>query len=166
MIENLIDILRGMLSPELVTIFVAMLPIAELRGALPIAITIFKMEPLKAYGLSVLGNMVPVIPILLILDPLSKWLSRRSSIFKRFFDWLFERTRRRGGAVEKYEALGLVLFVAIPLPITGAWTGCIASLIFGIRFRYALPAISAGILIAGIVVGLASLGLINLWGIL
>ena len=67
--------------------------------------------------------------------------------------------------IERYEALGLVLFVAIPLPVTGAWTGTVAAFIFGVRFRYALPAVVGGILIAGVVVTLASLGVISVFGL-
>ncbi|MFQ6092637.1 MAG: COG2426 family protein, partial [bacterium] len=118
----------------------------------------------EAYLWAVTGNFVPVIPLLLFLEPASNWL-RRYRIFDGFFSWLFARTRRRGRLVERYEALGLVLFVAIPLPVTGAWTGTVAAFIFGIRFSYALPAVLGGILIAGVVVTLASLGVISVFGL-
>ena len=114
--------------------------------------------------LSYLG-FVGIIPLLLFLEPISSFLSRRSAVCRRFFDWLFARTRRRGRVVERYEAIGLILFVAIPLPVTGAWTGTVAAFLFGVRFRYALPAIITGILIAGTVVTLASLGVITLWSL-
>ena len=90
---------------------------------------------------------------------------RRYKLWDRFFTWLFERTRRRGRLVERFEALGLVLFVAVPLPVTGAWTGCVAAFIFKIPLKLALPAIISGIMIAGTVVTLASLGMITIWGI-
>jgi uncharacterized membrane protein len=114
--------------------------------------------------LAVVGNASPVAPLLLGLGPLSNVL-RRWAIFDRFFTWLFARTRRRGGLVEKYEALGLIPFVAVPLPVTGAWTGAVAAFVFGVRFWYALPAILAGILIAGVVVAAACAGVISIWGI-
>ncbi len=129
----------------------SMLPIAELRGALPWGILVGKVPFWKAYPLAVLGNLVPIVPLLLLLDPLSTAL-RRIPLFDRFFEWLFERTRRRGTVVERYEALGLMIFVAIPLPVTGAWTGTVAALLFGIPFRKALLAISAGVCIAGAIV--------------
>ncbi|HEX30369.1 TPA: ligand-binding protein SH3, partial [Candidatus Poribacteria bacterium] len=72
--------------------------------------------------------------------------------------WLFARTRRRGKSVERYGAVGLSFFVAIPLPVTGAWTGCIAAFLFGIRFKYALPAVIAGVMMAGIVVSILTFG--------
>ena len=142
---------------ELSVILVAALPVSELRGAIPLGIA-GGMPVLKTYLLAVAGNMIPVIPLLLFLEPVSGKL-RRFRVWDRFFEWLFGRTRRRGKMVEKYEALGLALFVAIPLPVTGAWTGCVAAFLFGIKLRYALPAIICGVLVAGIIVTLLSLGI-------
>jgi uncharacterized membrane protein len=143
----------------------AMLPISELRGAIPWAVA---PPPIggglpwyTAYFWAVLGNLVPVPPLLLLLGPLSQRLSRHPW-GDRFFTWLFARTRRRGGAVEKYETLGLLLFVAIPLPVTGAWTGTVAAFIFGIRFRWALPAIAGGVCVAGVIVTLVTQGILGL----
>ena len=150
--------------PELVTLVLAALPVSELRGAIPYAMTVGGMGWQKAFVLSVIGNFLPVLPILLLLESVSNWL-RRYPLWDRFFTWLFERTRRKGRLVERFEAVGLVLCVAIPLPVTGAWTGCVAALIFKIPLKFALPAIFCGILIAGTVVTLASLGLITFWGI-
>jgi len=151
-------------SPELITVLLAALPISELRGAIPYAITVGGMGWQKAFVLSVVGNFLPVLPILLFLESVSNRL-RRHPRWDRFFSWLFERTRRKGRLVERFEALGLVLFVAVPLPVTGAWTGCVAAFIFKIPLRLALPAILCGILIAGTVVTLASLGVISVWGL-
>jgi uncharacterized membrane protein len=152
------------LPPEWVVVLMAMLPIVELRGAIPWA-----LHPAggalgwkEAYLLAVAGNLIPVVPLLALLGRISNFLSRYRYT-KRFFDWLFTRTRKRGGIVEKYRALGLCMFVAIPLPVTGAWTGTAAALVFGIPFRYALAGIVGGVLIAGVVVTLASLGVISLW---
>ena len=151
-------------SPELVTLLLAALPISELRGAIPYAITVGGMGWKKAFALSVVGNFLPVLPILLFLESVSNRLRRHRS-WDRFFSWLFERTRRKGRLVERFEALGLVLFVAVPLPVTGAWTGCVAAFLFKIPLKLALPAIFCGILIAGTVVTLASLGVISVWGL-
>ncbi len=164
MIEEIVVALSG-IPKEIITCFIAMLPISELRGAIPWALA---SPPVgggltwqEAYVFAVIGNFIPVIPILLLLGPLSNWLSSRSKMFERFFTWLFNRTRSRSSLIEKYEALGLTAFVAIPLPVTGAWTGCVAAFIFGIHFKYAIPSIIAGIIIAGIIVTLASLGVIE-----
>ena len=155
MIESVLDFLNG-LPNEIVIIIIAAMPISELRGAIPIAYGVMEMPITKAVLLSYLGNILPVIPLLVLLEPVSKRL-RHFHIWRRFFDWIFERTRKRAKVVQKYEALGLILFVAIPLPVTGAWTGCMAASLFKIRFRYAFPAICIGVLIAGVVVTVLTL---------
>jgi uncharacterized membrane protein len=152
------------ISPKILTVIFAALPIAELRGAIPYALTEGGLNWHEAYILAVIGNFIPVIPILLLLEKVSNWLMRYR-LWNRFFTWLFERTRRKGKVVERFEALGLVLFVAIPLPITGAWTGCVAAVLFKIPLVLAVPAILCGILIAGTVVTLAMLGVFSFWGI-
>jgi uncharacterized membrane protein len=153
----------GSLPEEVVIFAMAMFPIVELRGAIPWAFKFAPSVPLiTTYLLAVVGNFAPVIPILILLGPVSKYL-RKVPILDRFLTWLFARTRRRGGLVEKYEAVGLAMFVAIPLPITGAWTGALAAFIFGIRVRYAVVSIICGILTAGVVVTLACKGVLGLW---
>lgn len=150
------------LPPELTVILIATLPVFELRGAIPVAMSVYSMAPGEAFLLGVLGNIVPVVPLLLLLGPVSEFLSRHSRLFDRFFTWLFARTRRKVEAkYEKYGAIALIPFVAIPLPVTGAWTGCAAAFVFGIRFRYSLPAIIAGILISGTVVTLITTGALS-----
>ncbi|TGC09656.1 COG2426 family protein [Methanolobus halotolerans] len=136
----------------LATIIISTLPVAELRGAIPVAIGVYGMSPASAYLLAVLGNMLPVIPLLLFLEPVSTYL-RKYRLFDMFFSWLFERTRRNHTErFEKYGILALTLFVAIPLPVTGAWTGCAAAFVFGIRFKHAFPAVLAGVMVAGLIV--------------
>ena len=154
MIEN-ITIALSSLPKEIAVFIISMLPISELRGAIPFGIS-------QGLGLKIVipiaiaGNLVPVIPILFLLEPVSEYL-RRFGIFKRFFDWLFERTRKKAHLVERYEILGLILFVAIPLPVTGAWTGAVAASLFKIRLRYAFLAIAIGVCIAAIIVTAISL---------
>jgi uncharacterized membrane protein len=145
-------------------ILMAMIPFGELRTSIPVAITVYNMGAAQAFVLSVIGNMLPVIPLLLFLDPVSNRL-RRYSIFDRFFTWLFARTRRYSDRMEKYGALGLAPFVAIPLPVTGAWTACAVAFVFGIRFRYAFPAVLAGVLIAGTIVTLSCMGVLAIIGL-
>ncbi len=150
MIESILAFLNG-LPKEIITIIIAALPISELRGAIPVGHLALKMPIFKTLILAYTGNMLPVIPLLILLEPVSERL-RRFHLLRKFFDWLFERTKKRAEMVERYEALGLILFVALPLPITGAWTGCVAASLFKIKFRYAFPAIFVGVLIAGIIV--------------
>ncbi len=143
-------------SKELVVLIISMLPILELRGALPVAINLFHFPWYYALPLAIIGNLLPVPFILLFLNVVSRFLSK-TGFFKRRLHWLFERTRRRGRIIERYERIGLVLFVAIPLPVTGAWTGSLAAVLFGLKFRHALLSIFIGVFIAGIIVTCLSL---------
>jgi len=135
-----------------------MLPIFELRGSIPLALGSFDMTWWQAYFISIIGNMIPVPLIILFLRHFIKYM-RRIKVFDRFFNWLFERTRRKTGAkLEKYEEVALILFVAIPLPVTGAWTGAIAAWLFDMEFKKSLLYIFIGVLIAGVVVTLVWYG--------
>lgn len=147
---HIISALQGM-PRELAVVLISTLPVSELRGAIPWAVLVMNMPLAKVYLLAVLGNLVPVIPLLLLLNRLTEWLGR-FPVFRRPLDWWFASVERRGRVVEKYGAIGLTLFVAIPLPITGAWTGCVAAMLFKKKFRYALPAIVCGVLLAGVIV--------------
>ncbi len=142
----------------LVTLIFAALPISEVRGAIPLAIGVYGFSPLEAYLLSVFGNILPIIPLLLFLGPVSDIL-RRFSLGDRFFTWLFARTRRR--YIQDHENFGLTalaIFVAIPLPMTGAWTGCAIAFLLGFRFWPAFTAIVVGVLIAGAIVTATVMG--------
>ncbi len=155
--ERLVSYLDSRNIPkELIVTIVSMLPIVELRGAIPVGIVTLGLPWWSAYGWAVVGNLIPVVPLLLFLGALSRAMSRAKGS-SRVLPWLLERTRSRSRIVEQYESLGLMLFVAIPLPVTGAWTGSLAAFLFGLRFRRALPAIALGVVIAGVVVTLLSL---------
>ena len=159
MIQGILEALSG-LPRELVAFIVSALPIAELRGGIPVA-TGMGMGWREAFIVCAAGNFAPIVPIVFLLEPVARFL-RRWRPLDRFLTALFARTRRRSRIVERYEALGLIVFVAIPLPVTGAWTGALAAYLFGVRPRYALPAIALGILIAGVVVTLATQGVLHL----
>ena len=148
-------------SEQITTFLVAMLPIAELRGAIPLAMGIYKMSATSAFFWSVLGNVISVDLVLWLLEPVSKFLSHKNYFWNRFFSWLFAKTRKKHShKFEIWGALALIAFVAIPLPFTGGWSGAVAAFVFGIEFKKALPLITLGILIAGIIVTLASLGVL------
>ena len=131
-------------------------PISELRGAIPWAILKHHFPWYYAFLLAVIGNLLPVPFILLFLNTFSRLLSK-IGIFEKMLHWLFERTRQRGKIVERYGWIGLALFVAIPLPITGAWTGSLIAVLFGLKFKHAFLSIFIGILIAGVIVTCATL---------
>ncbi|MGD9118280.1 MAG: small multi-drug export protein [Dehalococcoidia bacterium] len=175
MVEQLI---QAGIPRELIVIIISALPVLELRGALPVAINILHIPWYWSFLLVIIGNLLPVPFILLFLESVAKGISRLDS-GKRLVDWLFRRTRKRGRIIERYERIGLTLFVAIPLPFTGAWTGSIAAFLFGLKFYRSLLLIFFGIIIAAVIVtilcllgwlgaviagvGLASLVVIGLW---
>lgn len=143
-------------------LLLSMSPISELRGAIPLGIGIYGYSPAQTYLLAVFGNLLPVIPLLLFLGPVSDFLMR-FAIGKRFFTWLFSRTYRR--YIQNHENFGLAaltLFVAVPLPVTGAWTGCAIAFLLGLEARRAFPAIALGVMIAGLVVTVTVVGITSL----
>ncbi len=157
----LISILNS-IPPWLAIILIAAMPIGELRLSIPIAMFAYNFDPLTAFFLSITGNMLPVIPLLLYLEPVSNFL-RGWKTWDAFFTWLFTRTHRNHSAnFEKYGSIGLALFVGVPLPATGAWTGCAAAFVFGFKFRNAILAIFAGVLLAGIIVTILAIAGKNL----
>lgn len=143
-------------SRDWAVFFTSWLPFIELRGAIPLGISL-GISPVKVFLLGVIGNAVPVIPLLFLLNPVREFLITHSRLMARFFTWLYERTIRKSDKVEKYGALGLILFTAVPFPTTGAWTASLAAVIFKIKFKYAFPAIMLGIVLAGIIVTLTSI---------
>lgn len=131
----------------------AMVPIGELRVAIPLGLTTFGLGVVETYIISVIGNMIPIIFIVFLLDPVSKFLMKHSKFFNWFFNWLFKRTHtKHSKRFETLEEVALVTFVAIPLPVTGAWSGAAAAFVFGIPPKKSLPLIFLGVLIAGAIV--------------
>lgn len=154
-------LLNSGVPKELIVIIISALPILELRGALPVAINLFHMPWYWAFFLALVGNLIPVPIILLFLDYLVKIISKLPS-GKRMVNWVLERTKARSRIILKYERIGLIIFVAIPFPLTGAWTGAIAAFLFGMKFHLAFLAILCGLIIAGaIVTSLCLLGWIG-----
>lgn len=143
------------------TIGVSMIPVLELRAAIPFGLAL-GLSPQLAYIVSVLGNLLPVPAIMLLLRRVFQWL-RRWPWWAGKINRLEERARAKGRVVRKYSLVGLVLLVAVPLPGTGAWTGALVASIMRIRIRTALPFILLGLLIAGAITLAVSLGVIHLW---
>jgi uncharacterized membrane protein len=141
-----------------------MTPISELRGAIPVALSVYHLSPLQTYLLAVLGNMIPVFILVWFWQNLSQFLAEHSHFFKKLFSWIFTRTEKRTSKkFEIYGSLALILFVAIPLPFTGAWTGTICAFLFKVSYWKAIGLILIGVLISGLVVTAASLGIISLF---
>lgn len=136
-------------------VLLGMTPFGELRAAIPAGFFAFGLPLWQAYLLAVLGNLIPIAPLLLFFEKFVEYLGHRWYWTNRFFAWLFERTRRQHDSHFHYwqwAPLALFIFVAIPLPFTGAWSGALAAIVFGIPFRQAFLSIFLGVLAAGGVV--------------
>jgi len=136
----------------LMVMLLAMMPISELRGAIPYGILVAKLDPLLVFVISIIFNFLPV-PFLLIFLHKIEEIAMRWKPTKKFIEKYFGRVRRRASKkVEIYEEIALILFVAVPLPITGAWTGSVIAYLFDLDFKKSLLTIFLGILIAGVIV--------------
>ena len=172
------ELLSSGFPAEAIVFVISALPVVELRGALPVAINLFHLPWYQALYLTIIGNMLPVPFLLLFLESLAKVISRTDT-GKKLVDWVFQRTRQHMGVIEKYERIGLMLFVAIPLPGTGAWTGSVAAFLCGLKFNRAFLSITCGVITCGAIVtslcligwvgaviaglGLSILAIIGLW---
>lgn len=134
----------------LLTILIAMVPVIELRGAIPIGVA-NGLEPWFATLLAVIGNLIPIPFILLLLTKIFDWL-RDKKYTKKMIAWLEKKAEKNRKKVDKYGWLGLIILVAIPLPGTGAWTGALVASCFKMKFKPSMLAIIAGVIIAAIIV--------------
>lgn len=160
--DQLVALLDG-LPPWLSVMLLAALPIVELRGAIPLALLYYKLPLAEAVILSIVGNLIPVYFLLLFLGPVERYL-RRWPMWDRFFTKLFDRTvRKLDDSVKRYEAWALALFVGIPLPVTGAWTGTAAAHAFGLGRWRSFGAIAAGVVLAAVIVTLIVVSGQALW---
>ncbi len=149
------------MSPYLKVFLLAMAPISELRGAIPLGIIKYHLPWLKVFLVAFLGNMLPVVFFLIFLGKISDFLKKKIGFFEKFWLWLLANSYKRHK--KKFEILGslaLITLVAIPLPLTGGWTGALASFVFRVKFRSAVILISLGVFIAGIIMTLLSLKII------
>jgi uncharacterized membrane protein len=161
--EDLANFL-GIFPDWFIVVFISMLPFVELRGSIPVAIGVYGMDPVYAFVISVIGNLIPVPFILLLLGKVEKWLSSRYKRWDRLFKWLFKRTRDRASdSIQKYEMIGLALYVAIPLPVTGAWTGALIAYVFNLDLKRSFISITAGVIVAGIIITMVMVGVISFW---
>ncbi len=141
---------------ELWAFLISMLPIVEIRGALPVALA-SGIPPLLAFPLTIIGNMIPVPFILLFIRPIFNWLKKREKV-KGIIQKLEDKAFSKSDKIAKYNVIGLILFVGIPLPGTGAWTGALIAALLDMRLKIAIPAIFLGVLLASVIVGTISLG--------
>ena len=142
----------------LATFLISMVPVIELRGALPIGVGM-GLSPVTALVVSIIGNMVPVPFIIIFIRRILNWMHRFEK-FDRIATKLEDKAAKGGEKIVKYEMFGLFLLVAVPLPGTGAWTGSLVAAFFNLRLRNAVPVIFAGVVAAGIVVFLVTYGVV------
>ena len=143
------------------TFLIAMLPVVELRGAIPVGVGMLGRRALPSvYLAAVLGNMLPVPFIIVYIRRIFQWLRRRSRRLDGLVTRLETKAHLKGRMVTRYKYLGLCILVAIPLPGTGAWTGALVAAFLDMRLRSAVPAIFLGVVIAGILVSLVTGGVI------
>ncbi len=150
------------LSPEMVIFIISLLPVIELRGGL-IAAALLGVKWYVALPICVAGNMLPIPFVLLFLRRVFKWL-RKIRWLQKPIDALEARARKRGKRIQTGTLIGLILFVGIPLPGTGAWTGALAADLFDIRLSHSLPAIGLGVLLAGAIMLVLSYFVPGLFG--
>ncbi|HCC23286.1 TPA: ligand-binding protein SH3 [Candidatus Falkowbacteria bacterium] len=154
------------LPHELATFLLAIIPLTEVRASIPVAMGLFKMSAWSAFFWSILGSVFITFVLVYSLDLATKFLRPRFRWADKFFSWLFERTRKKfEGKYLTYGEIALVIFVAIPLPLTGVWTGAAAAYLFGVEKKKAFWLVSLGTIIAGIIVTLVSIGGLAVFGL-
>lgn len=154
-----VETLGGKISKELIVFIISMVPILELRGGL-LAASVMNIEIVRAIWLCVIGNIIPVPFILLLITPIFNWL-KQTDTFRPMVEKLENRAMSKKDQIEKYQFWGLVLFVGIPLPGTGAWTGSLIASLLGMKFKKAFPAVILGIIMATVIMSIVSYGLLG-----
>lgn len=139
------------------TMLMAMVPVIELRGAIPFGVAA-GISVKQALIFAIIGNLIPIPFILLFLRKVFLWMRKISPGFENIVEKLESRAKSKKGIVDKYEIIGLIILVAIPLPGTGAWTGALVATVLDIRMRRTLPAITVGVIIAGTLVSVITYG--------
>ena len=158
--DYLVGVFQGKIPEELIVFIISMLPVVELRGGM-IAAKLLDVEFIKAFIICYLGNILPIPFILLFIRRIFNFLKRFSAT-EKLVEKLEAKTEKNKEKVMKYEAWGLLLFVAIPFPGTGGWTGALMAALLDIRFKRALPIIALGVLIAGFIMSGLTYGLFQM----
>lgn len=153
------EALTGKISKEMIVFIISMVPLLELRGGL-LAASFMNIDIVRAIWYCVIGNIIPVPFILLLITPIFNWL-KQTRTFRPMVEKLENRAMGKSEQIEKYQFWGLVLFVGIPLPGTGAWTGSLIASLLGVKFKKAFPAVLLGIVMATVIMSVVSYGLLG-----
>ena len=157
---NIFGFLKAVpLGREITVFIISLMPILELRGGL-IAASLLDLNPIIAYIVSIIGNILPIPFILWFMKKILDWM-RDSKHFSKIAKWLDKKVDKRKGQLEKYGYLGLVLFVGIPLPGTGAWTGCLIASVLNMDKKKSFIAALIGVVMASIIMMIISYGLLK-----
>ena len=164
-INSIIKLFSGLTAlkfgKELIVFIISILPILELRGGL-IAALLLNVSPLTGYIVSIIGNTLPVPFILLFINKILDWMGKsKIKWMNKLSKWLDKKARKHKDSIEKYGYLGLTLFVGVPLPGTGAWTGCLAASVLNMDKKKSFISIMLGIIMASIIMMLISYGLLK-----
>ena len=160
--EAILEWMNHSASGELFyTMLMSMVPVVELRGGIPFGVAL-GLDIWPAYIAAVIGNMIPVPFIIIFIRRIFQWMRVHMPRLNNLVDKLEKKAHLKGRMVTKYKYLGLMIFVAIPLPGTGAWTGALAAAFLDMRLRKALPAIFLGVLIAGVLISALTFGVTSL----
>ena len=143
---------------EILVFIISLLPILELRGGL-IAAALLGLDPIPSYIISIIGNLLPIPFILLLINKILNWM-RKSKHLKKIASWLDSKVEKHKGQIEKYGYLGIILFVGIPLPGTGAWTGSLIASVLNMDKKKTFLAVIVGVFIASIIMMLLSYGIL------
>ena len=141
------------------TLVTAMMPILEIRGAIPVGVA-SGLDPWLAFAVGFVGNMLPIPILILLTRKIIEWLKKHNVLVK-LTAWLENKGSKGAQKVQKYSFWGLFILVAIPLPGTGAWTGALVASLLDMRLKRALPAIAMGVAVAGLIVLLGTYGVIS-----
>ena len=152
MTDFIVEAITGAdIGKYLATFIISMIPGIELRGAIPIGVSL-GLSHAEAMGISIIGNMLPVPFIILFIRPIFRWMTKKSGKLARLAEKLETKAEGKWDKIHRYQFFALTIFVAIPLPGTGAWSGALIAAVMNMRLRNALPSILLGVLIAGILV--------------
>ena len=167
MVEKIVEAILSLLSglgtlpfgKQLMVFIISLMPILELRGGL-IAAALLGLKPVESYIIAIIGNIIPVPFILWFINRILEWM-RKGKCLKKVAKWLDKKVDKHKGQIEKYGFWGLVFFVGIPLPGTGAWTGCLIAAVLEMDRKKSFIAAMIGIFIASIIMMLISFGILS-----
>lgn len=149
------------MGPRLVTLIVSMIPVVELRGAIPVG-AYFGLPVWESAVISIIGNMIPVPFIISFIRVIFDWMRKHVAFMTGIIDKLEARANKKSESVKTGEFIGLMLFVGVPLPGTGAWTGALIAAMLNMRMKQGIPPIFLGVIVAGVIVSLATAGVVHL----